>query len=62
MGYINDFISQLRTKISEGKIDEAVRYAADTCLESYRNGMKAANAEEGDVRKANRYAKRAKGK
>ena len=60
MGYINDFISQLRTKISEGKIDEAVRYAADTCLESYRNGMKAASAEEKDVQKAKRFAKRSK--
>jgi hypothetical protein len=60
MGYINDFISQLRSMIAEGKIDQAVKFAADTCLESYRNGMKAAAAEEGDKRKAHRFAGRSR--
>jgi hypothetical protein len=61
MGYINDFIAKLRTLIAEGKRDEAVKYAADTCLESYRNGIKAASGvEEKDVRKAERFARRSK--
>jgi hypothetical protein len=58
MGYINDFMSQLRTLIDEGKVDQAVKYAADTVHESYRNGMNAAAAEEGDKRKAHRFAAR----
>ena len=62
MGYINDFRAKLSQLIDQGKREEALKLAADICLESYRNGMKAASAEEGDVRKANRYAKRTKGK
>jgi hypothetical protein len=61
MGYINDFRAKLGALIAEGKREEAVRYAADTCLESYRNGIKAASGvEEKDVRKAERFAKRSK--
>ena len=61
MGYINDFRAKLGALIEEGKVDQAVKYAADICLESYRNGMKAASGvEEKDVRRARRYGQRSK--
>ena len=59
MGYINEFRGRLRELIEEGKADEAVKFAADTVLESYRNGLETgAKADKEDVRKANRFAKR----
>lgn len=61
MGYINDFRGRLRTLIEEGKADEAVKFAADTVLESYRNGVElGSKADKEDVRKATRFAKRAR--
>jgi len=61
MGYINDFRGKLQALIEEGKAEEAVKLAADTVLESYRNGLEAgAKADKGDVRAANRFARRAR--
>ena len=63
MGYINEFRAKLSQMIDQGKRDEALKYAADTCLESYRNGVKiGSGADEKDVRKAKRYTQRARGK
>ena len=60
MGYINDFRAKLQALIEEGKEEEAVKFAADTVLESYRNGLElGAKADKADVRKAERFAKRA---
>lgn len=39
MGYINDFRAKLRQLIEEGETEHALKYAADTVLESYRNGQ-----------------------
>jgi hypothetical protein len=60
MGYINDFRAKLSQLIDQGKREEALKLAADICLESYRNGMKAASVEEKDKQKAKRFAKRSK--
>ena len=71
MGYINDFRAKLTELIEEGRTEEAVRFAADKVLESYRNGAGLAEkADPADVprataphgaRKASRFAKRATG-
>jgi len=59
MGYINDFRAKFAALIEEGKRDEAIKFAADTVLESYRNGLETgAKADKEDVRKANRFVKR----
>ena len=59
MGYINDFRGRLRTLIEEGKADEAIKFAADTVLESYRNGLElGAKADKEDVQRATRFARR----
>jgi hypothetical protein len=59
MGYINDFRAKFTALIEEGKRDEAIKFAADTVLESYRNGLETgAKADKEDVRRANRFAKR----
>jgi hypothetical protein len=59
MGYINDFKAKLATLITEGKAEEAVKYAADSVLESYHNGADMGmHADKADVRKAERYTKR----
>jgi hypothetical protein len=69
MGYINDFRAKLIELIEDGRTEEAVKFAADKVLESYRNGADKANADEADVpgastsrgeRKADRFARRAK--
>jgi hypothetical protein len=63
MGYINEFMSKLRLLIEQGKYDEAVKFGADTCLESYRNGLKTGTeADKQDVSKAKRFAERVKAK
>ena len=60
MGYINDFRGKLAALISEGKEAEAVKLAADTVLESYRNGFElGTKADKEDVRTAERFVKRA---
>lgn len=60
MGYINDFRAKLQALIEEDKIGEAVKFAADTVLESYRNGVElGAKADKDDMRNAARFAKRA---
>jgi hypothetical protein len=60
MGYINEFRANLTALIDEGKQEEAVKFAADTVLESYRNGLEAGGKrDKTDVRKATRFAKRA---
>jgi hypothetical protein len=52
MGYINDFRGKLQALIAEGKDEEAVKFAADTVLESYRNGVEVgAKAEKTMCRK-----------
>jgi len=38
MGYINDFRAKLAELIEDGRTEEAVKFAADKVLESYRNG------------------------
>ena len=59
MGYINDFRGKLQALIAEGKADEAVKFAADTVLEIYRNGIDVGStADKADVHKVNRFAKR----
>jgi len=59
MGYINDFRGKLTSLIEDGKTEEAVKFAADTVLESYHNGAGlVAKADKADVRKAERFAKR----
>ena len=60
MGYITDFRGKLQALIAEGKAEEAVKFAADTVLESYRNGVEVgAKADKDDVRTANQFVKRA---
>ena len=60
MGYITDFRGKLQALIAEGKDEEAVKFAADTVLESYRNGVEVGSkADKDDVRTANRFVKRA---
>ena len=59
MGYINDFRAKFAALIEEGKRDEAIKFAADTVLESYRNGLETgAKADKDDVRAATRFVKR----
>ena len=69
MGYINDFRAKLTELIEDGRTEEAVKFAADKVLESYRNGTDKANADPADVphatasrgeRKPERFAKREK--
>ena len=61
MGYINDFRAKLTALIEDGKIEEAVKFAADKVLESYRNGADmSTKADPADVRKAERFEKRVK--
>jgi hypothetical protein len=70
MGYINDFRAKLSELIEDGRTEEAVKFAADKVLESYRNGAglsekadpadaPTASASRGG-RKAERFVKRAK--
>jgi hypothetical protein len=60
MGYINDFRAKLSELIEDGRTEEAVKFAADKVLESYRNGAGMnEKAEPADVRKAG-YTKHAK--
>ena len=60
MGYITDFRGKLQALIAEGRAEDAVKFAADTVLESYRNGVDVGSkADPGDVQKANRFTKRA---
>ena len=59
MGSINDFKAKLAMLIDAGKPEEAVKFAADSVLESYRNGADMGmKADKSDVRKAERFAKR----
>jgi hypothetical protein len=67
MGYINDFRAKLIELIEDGRTDEAVKFAADKVLESYRNGAGQATADEADApadrppqggRTADRFARR----
>jgi hypothetical protein len=67
MGYINDFRAKLIELIEDGRTEEAVKFAADKVLESYRNGADKANADEADAspartlpreRKAERFVRR----
>ena len=61
MGYINDFRAKLSELIEDGRTEEAVKFAADKVLESYRNGVGLKDqADPADVRKAERFAKRVK--
>ena len=60
MGYITDFRGKLQALIAAGKAEEAVKFAADTVLESYRNGIEVGSkADQDNVQKVNRFAKRA---
>jgi hypothetical protein len=59
MGYINEFRGKLASLIEEGKEAEAVKYAADTVLESYRNGQEA--GQGGSVAGGNRETRRTGG-
>jgi hypothetical protein len=53
MGYINDFRAKLTVLIEDGRTEEAVKFAADKVLESYRNGVGLKDqADPADVRKA----------
>jgi hypothetical protein len=67
MGYINDFRAKLTELIEDGRTAEAVKFAADKVLESYRNGADQAKANPADVppastsrgeRKADRFVRR----
>jgi hypothetical protein len=67
MGYINDFRAKLIELIEDGRTEEAVKFAADKVLESYRNGADQAKADPADVpaasasrgeRTADRFARR----
>jgi hypothetical protein len=49
MGYINDFRAKLTELIEDGRTEEAVKFAADKVLESYRNGADKATADEADA-------------
>ena len=61
MGYINDFRAKLTELIEDGRTEEAVKFAADKVLESYRNGTDMIKkADPADVRKAERFSKHAK--
>ena len=61
MGYINDFRAKLTALIEDGRTEEAVKFAADKVLESYRNGAGLIEqADPADVRKAVRFTKRVK--
>ena len=61
MGYINDFRAKLIELIEDGRTEEAVKFAADKVLESYRNGADSvATADPADVRGAERFVKRVK--
>jgi hypothetical protein len=69
MGYINEFRAKLTQLIEDGRTEEALKFAADKVLESYRNGADKANADPADApgasaprreRKAERFAKRIK--
>jgi hypothetical protein len=58
MGYINDFRAKLAELIEDGRTEEAVKFAADKVLESYRNGAGLSErADPADVRKAERAAR-----
>jgi hypothetical protein len=60
MGYINDFRAKLTALIEDGRTEDAVKFAADKVLESYHNGAGLTDkADPADVRKAERFAKRA---
>jgi hypothetical protein len=62
MGYINDFRAKLAELIEDGRTEEAVKFAADKVLESYRNGAGLIDkADPADVRKVERFTKRAAG-
>ena len=69
MGYINEFRAKLTELIEDGRTEEAVKFAADKVLESYRNGADmstkadpagapTARAQQGE-RKPERFVKRA---
>jgi len=68
MGYINDFRAKLIELTEDGRTAEAVKFAADKVLESYRNGAGLTDkADPADVphastsqgeRKADRFARR----
>jgi hypothetical protein len=70
MGYINDFRAKLIELIEDGRTEDAVKFAADKVLESYRNGAGMMDkADPADVphatgsrgeRKPERFAKREK--
>ena len=70
MGYINDFRAKLSELIEDGRTEEAVKFAADKVLESYRNGAGLIErADPADVppasaarggRKAERFTQRTK--
>ena len=61
MGYINDFRAKLTALIEDGRTEDAVKFAADKVLESYRNGAGLIDkADPADVRKPERIAKRVK--
>jgi hypothetical protein len=53
MGYINDFRAKLTELIEDGRTEEAVKFAADKVLESYRNCADLiAKADPADVPRA----------
>jgi hypothetical protein len=52
MGYINDFRAKLTELIEDGRTEEAVKFAADKVLESYRNGADKANDVPADMPRA----------
>jgi hypothetical protein len=61
MGYINDFRAKLTELIEDGRTEEAIKFAADKVLESYRNGAGLIDkADAADARKPERFAKRDK--
>ena len=58
MGYINDFCSEFRARIAQGETEAAVKYAADTVLQSYRNSQEAGKGDRAEgAKRSERPAK-----
>jgi len=58
MGYINDFRAKLRRLIEAGETEHAIQYAADTVLESYRNGVEIGSRADTHDAPAQKFPKR----